>query len=169
MKSLITLMLLALAIPAIGNLHESDCCPFEKTDLLVDRDSGNVEDEAETALQQSIKATMIGKWESTVYPFNLKNGKKNSRLEGAFLQYTFRPDGTYAISYGDVETRFEEKGTWNISANGKEIELKARNSKKSQTIIIKYLEFDELVLQHAYVNRIKPFSPGDKSVFFHKS
>lgn len=170
MKSLITLLfLLALALPAISHPTSFNCCSPDETIVLTSRDSGKVGDEAETSIQQNIKAAMVGTWESSVYPFALKKGKENVRLEGAYLRYTFNPDGTYLINYGDAETHLEEEGAWNISANGKQIELKAEHATKSQTILIKYLELDELVLLHDFVNRNKPFNPGDKSVFFHKA
>ncbi len=166
MKSLITLMfLITMAYSANGDPYLPDCCTSEETSL----DSGLIEDGPETAIQRNVKASMIGTWESTEYPFAVKNDKKRARKDGAFLLYTFSPDGTYSISYGDVSSKVQEKGTWTISANGKKIQLLAENAKRRQTILIKYLEFDELVLQHAAVQRVKPFSPGDKSVFFHKS
>ena len=166
MKSLITLMfLVTMAYSAHGDPYLLDCCSSEESSI----DSGLIEEVAETAIQRNVKASMIGTWESTEYPFVVKNGKKKGRKEGAFIHYTFSPDGTYAISYGDASSKVQEKGIWKISSNGKKIQLLAENAKKRQTILIKYLEFDELVLQHAAVERAKPFSPGDKSVFFHKS
>lgn len=166
MKSLITLMfVVTMAFSASGDPYLLDCCTSEETSL----DSGFIEDSPETAIQRNVKASMIGTWESTEYPFVVKNHKKKGRKEGAFLMYTFSPDGTYSISYGDASSKVQEKGIWTISSNGKKIQLLAENAKRRQTILIKYLEFDELVLQHAAVQRIKPFSPGDKSVFFHKS
>lgn len=166
MKSLITLMLLfTLAYSAHGDPYLPDCCNAEETSL----DSGLVEDAPETAIQRNVKASMVGTWESTEYPFAMKSNKKKGRKDGAFLQYTFLPDGTYTINYGDASAKIQESGIWSVSANGKKIQLLAENAKKRQTILIKYLEFDELVLQHAGVQRVKPFSPGDKSVFFHKA
>lgn len=166
MKSLITLMfVVTMAFSASGDPYLLDCCTSEETSL----DSGLIEDGPETAIQRNVKASMIGTWESTEYPFVAKSGNKKGKKEGAFLLYTFSPDGTYSISYGDASAEVEEKGIWTISSNGKKIRLLAENAKRSQTILIKYLEFDELVLQHAAVQRVKPFSPGDKSVFFHKS
>lgn len=170
MKTLLTfLFVVALVSPAISNSHLPDCCTTEDTKLYNGLDSGKVEDAPETAIQLNIKASMIGTWESTVYPFAIKNGKKKARKEGAFLQYIFQADGSYIVEYGDADDRFQESGNWAISANGKKIVLKAEDSNKNQTIMIKYLELDELVLEHAEVDRVKPFSPGDKSVFFHKA
>lgn len=165
MKSLITLILvLSLAYTATGDPYLSNCC-----DITEPSDSGHVEDIGETAIQRNVKASMVGTWESTEYPFAVKNAKKKTRKEGAFLQYTFQPDGIYTIHYGDASEAYKEKGTWNISANGKKIQLRADDNGKRQTILIKYLEFDELVLQHDTVQREKTFSPGDRSVFFHKA
>jgi len=170
MKTLITfLFVVALVIPAISNSHLPSCCTTDDTELYNDVDSGIVEDAAETAIQRNIKASMVGTWESTVYPFAIKNGKKKARKEGAFLQYHFQADGNYTVEYGDAADRFQETGHWAISSNGKKIVLRANDSNKKQTIMIKYLELDELVLEHAEVEREKSFSPGDKSVFFHKA
>lgn len=166
MKSLITLMLVfSLAYTATGGSYLNDCCNVTESS----RDSGLVEDGPETAIQRNVKASMVGTWESTEYPFAVKNNKKKARKEGAFLQYTFLPDGTYTANYGDASEAYQEKGSWTISSNGKKIQLKADNASKYQTILIKYLEFDELVLQHDVVQREEAFSPGDRSVFFHKA
>lgn len=170
MKTLITfLFVVALVIPAISNSQLPTCCTTDDTELHNGVDSGKVEDAAETAVQRNITASMVGTWESTVYPFAIKNGKKKARKEGAFLQYHFQADGNYTIEYGDDDDRFQETGYWSISSNGKKIVLNAADSNKKQTIMIKYLELDELVLEHAEVERVKSFSPGDKSVFFHKA
>lgn len=170
MKTLITfLFVAALMIPAMSNSHLPNCCTTDDTELHNGVDSGKVEDAGETAIQLNIKASMVGTWESTVYPFAIKNGKKKARKDGAFIQYNFQADGNYTVEYGDSDDRFQESGHWSISSNGKKIVLRANDSNKKQTIMIKYLELDELVLEHAEVERVKSFSPGDKSVFFHKA
>eukprot|EP00179_Madagascaria_erythrocladioides_P000719 CAMPEP_0198310984 /NCGR_PEP_ID=MMETSP1450-20131203/2862_1 /TAXON_ID=753684 ORGANISM="Madagascaria erythrocladiodes, Strain CCMP3234" /NCGR_SAMPLE_ID=MMETSP1450 /ASSEMBLY_ACC=CAM_ASM_001115 /LENGTH=134 /DNA_ID=CAMNT_0044013839 /DNA_START=63 /DNA_END=464 /DNA_ORIENTATION=+ len=134
MKSLITLMfVVTMSFSASGDPYLLDCCTSEETSL----DSGFIEDSPETAIQRNVKASMIGTWESTEYPFVVKNDKKKGRKEGAFLMYTFSPDGTYSISYGDASSKVQEKGIWTISSNGKKIQLLAENAKRRQTILIK--------------------------------
>jgi len=162
MKEVITLLALwgfSMNV-AISHTHQN---------LTVSSDSGVVSAPAgrdpmtEKAAQMHV--ALAGKWENTMYPFDANASKM---VEDAFLSYHFRVDGSYVKTLGGAKKSIEEHGRWEVTPDGCQILLFSTETVIPQTIGIKYIQADELVLEHALKCNELNFCTQHKSFYFNK-
>ena len=110
-----------------------------------------------------------------MYPFEIATASKSENnfgqeIEGAFLYYEFREDGTYIKAFGSNNEKVEETGKWNLSDNGSILFLHPSNDcqAQSQQVNIKHLQLDELVLEQSLNTRNTNFCTGLKDFYFNK-
>jgi hypothetical protein len=146
---------------------------------MMDRSSGEViELTLEPAISkremESIRQALAGKWENTMYPFEVltasANGNEGEYIPGAFLKYEFRLDGTYTKTLGSARVKISENGRWELSSDGKTVFFHADDNSPKTTVAarLKHLQLDELVLEHALQCKDRSFSTGLKDFFFNK-
>ncbi len=145
----------------ISNTHLATHIPIDSGEVgtLIGRDPM-------TEQAARMHAALTGRWENTLYPFE-QNG--SSILAGAFLSYNFRADGTYVKTLSGAGKRIEENGRWEVSPDGAMIFLFEAGDVIPETIRIKYIEADELVLEHALKCDDPGFCTHLKSFYFNKS
>jgi len=162
MKELITLLAIwgfSMNV-AISHTHQT---------LSIFSDSGEVSAPAKrdpmTEKAAQMHAALAGKWENTMYPFDENTSKL---VENAFLSYNFRIDGSYVKTLGGAKKCIEEHGRWEVTPDGSEILLFSADGLAPQTIRIKYIQADELVLEHALKCDEQRFCTKQKSFYFNK-
>ena len=116
-----------------------------------------------------MRKSMFGNWSNASYPFDISEEETDcgtfQLIEGAFLEYYFKNDGTYTKKWGSSKLEFTEKGKWEISADGKYLVFRAQSEDKSheseRTYLakIKMLDMDKVVLAQALQ------SPGFDDLF----
>ena len=122
-----------------------------------------------------LRQSLSGSWSNAMYPFDLHAGKNNKPLAGAFLKYEFRPDGTLVKIFGGAQVEVREGGTWEVSKDGRYLLMHSVEQQDGQRKIrtemarIKYLQLDELVLEHALQVNEAQFCTRKKDFFFNKS
>lgn len=104
---------------------------------------------------------LAGKWENTTYPFDLKS------MEGAYLKYAFYKSGKFERMLGCADRNIKESGQWWLAKDGQHLVMRLDDG---QTTVaeVKYLEMDELVLQHVLACDDKDFNTGEKDFFFNR-
>ena len=107
----------------------------------------------DTSELTQLEEALVGEWSNSLYPFEMeRNGGKP--MAGAFLYYHFNADGTYRKSLGNSEAQLDEMGRWEISADGQYLHMhtdayeNGRKVKKTTTARIKFVMFEEMVLEH---------------------
>ena len=83
---------------------------------------------------------LMGKWQYANYT-NTSNLK--------YLNYSFTAQGQYQIKIQKENYCTDELGSWNLSKDARFILLNPNDGSRARLIRIKYLESDELVLEHA--------------------
>lgn len=111
---------------------------------------------------QKAKEGVQGKWENTTYPFD--NATENGM---AYLRYQFRPNGTFERALGMGETTTSEAGEWAISQDGKRLILTFEQGGIT-VASLKYLEFDELVLEHTLTCEDPLFATASRDFYFNR-
>ena len=165
-------------------LNSPSCCPDEAIETTKDktnnknkaeRDTGKYKSKPETKAAQAVYDALIGEWGNTMYPFEIitvSNSDKDlgKPVKGAFLLYNFREDGTYFKSLGGLEEKREETGYWSLSQDGSELYLHTPcgDEAQVQTIKIKHLQLDELVLEQSLKSDNLRFCSGLKDFYFNK-
>lgn len=162
MKEVITLLAIwgfSLNL-AISHTHQN---------VTVSSDSGEVtaapRRDPMTEKAAQTHAALAGKWENTMYPFDQNS---SGFVEDAFLSYHFRTDGSYVKTLGGAKKSIEEHGRWEVAPDGTEIFLFNADNATPETIRIKYLQADELVLEHALKCKEQHFCTQKKSFYFNK-
>ena len=93
-------------------------------------------------------------------------------MPGAFLYYKFNADGTYRKSLGNSEAQLDEMGEWEISEDGKTLYMytdayeNGRKVKKTTTAEIKFVMFEEMVLEHPLKVSKQIFCTDAKDFYF---
>ncbi len=121
------------------------------------------EGERPSQKQQSLQGT----WGNTTYPFeaNLRN---QPDMKGAYLQYEFERNGHFVRRLGNQRRQFEETGRYILSPDGQHLILQFENG-CTTVAALKYLQFDELVVQHILRCEDPVFSTGNKDFYFNRS
>ncbi len=173
MKKLI-IALLAL-IPIWANANSESCCDgldgsltaMAATEISIE---DTTEAEPKTDVQKHLEASLIGKWQNTTYPFDLVaiDGNPNERLEGAILSFEFHADGTYTKKLGSSSYTIEEKGQWEVSSDARQLIMFPKGSLVPDVAMVKYHEYDEMVIETALKCMHKPYCTGVKDFFFNK-
>lgn len=130
----------------------------------------------EAELKQ-LRGELAGDWSNTMYPFDpvSQAGAAGKQIAGAFLKYEFRSDGTYVKMVGGEKVVIKETGAWEISKDGRYLLMHAnvleggRQTTSSSMARIKYLQLDELVLEHSLQVQDAKFCTRQKDFFFNKS
>ncbi len=163
MKHVITLLAIWCASMnvAISHTHQTASIPTDSGEVSVP-----VGRDPMTAAAAKMHAALAGKWENTLYPFDESAPKM---VEGAFLTYNFRVDGTYVKTLGGTGKLIEEHGRWEVSPDGTQILLFHTAEVAPQTIHIKYVQADELVLEQALNCKEPGFCTRQKTFYFNKS
>lgn len=162
MKGVITLLAIWCSSMnvAISHVHQFSNLSADSSEIIADK--GN---EPMTEKAARMHAALAGKWENTLYPFD-ENG--SMIVEDAFLSYNFRKDGTYVKTLGGSQKRFEVHGRWEVSADGAQIFLYDSAEAAPETICIKYVQADELVLELALKCAEPGFCTKQKSFYFNR-
>ena len=107
---------------------------------------------------------MTGEWISVGYAFDRAEAMDDcgtfQPMNGAFLQFSFRGDGTYARSLGNSGIALRESGFWDITDDGKFLllhilDLHGNRIERTDVAEIDYLENGSFTLTQALVNREK--------------
>ncbi len=118
-----------------------------------------------SAERKKLSASLIGEWANTLYPFDLDRND-NRAMAGAFLYYRFNADGTYSKSLGNSEAQLEEVGRWEISNDGQYLIMHTKKTKKTSKARIKFIMFDEMVLEHSLKVSDESFCTNLKDFYF---
>ncbi|MBK7869812.1 MAG: hypothetical protein IPJ74_03540 [Saprospiraceae bacterium] len=143
---------------ASENVTQND--PNESTELS--------DDSIMAAKIDNMRIALIGRWEN---PYFIS---ENPSIKNGSLRYQFRENGTYSKVLGGSETRIEEEGTWEISADGKHLLMRSQSLCNGQQVAvtnvaaIKHLQLDELVLEQALCVDGVNVSAEPKDFFFNK-
>ena len=104
---------------------------------------------------------LAGKWENTTYPFDMKS------IEGAYLKYSFHNNGRFERMLGCANQYIKDAGEWWLAKDGQHLVMRL-DSGETTVAEIKYLELDEMVLQHILNCEDKSFATGDRDFFFNR-
>lgn len=111
--------------------------------------------------------TLQGTWGNTTYPFKA-NLQGQPDMKGAYLQYEFEPNGHFVRRLGNQQRQVEEQGRYILSPDSQHIILQFENG-CTTVAALKYLQFDELVVQHILRCEDPVFSTGNKDFYFNRS
>lgn len=147
---------------------DNTCCSIF---LSLDKEKEEEMDSLKPEQWKSTVKNVVGKWESSVYPFETVTASKEDNLQvmdGAYLKIAFFEDGSYVKSLGTAKQHVKEQGTWTISGDGKYLLFYCKGSEHAQKAKIKYLQMDELVLEHALKSSNDAFNTSVKDFYFNK-
>ncbi|WP_425422600.1 hypothetical protein [Phaeodactylibacter xiamenensis] len=115
---------------------------------------------------EKYRQLLSGAWGNTTYPFEVSL-RKAPDMEDAYLQYQFSEDGTFVRKLGNGNRKLEEAGSYLVSDDGHYVLLQFDNSCIT-VVALKYLQLDELVLQHVLRCEDPAFATGRKDFYFNK-
>jgi len=153
MKSLLNTLCLTVLVMVSLNARSSTC--------------------VDTSELTHLQEALVGEWANSLYPFEI-NRNGGEPMAGAFLYYEFNADGTYRKSLGNSEAQLDEIGKWEISADGEYLLMytdtyeKGRKVKKTTTARIKFVMYDEMVLEHPLNVSGESFCTEKKDFYFSK-
>jgi hypothetical protein len=147
----------ATAIDTSGD--DYDCCAVSTTAAETEGLSAEA-----AAIIRERKASIVGQWENTVYPFEVDDA---GIVPGAFLRYHFAKDGSYTKVVGNTNMAIKETGIWYIAVDGNHVIMEAEDGAYSEAAI-KLLQLDEMVLQHELKVNNPAFCTQEKAFFFNK-
>ncbi|NUQ26791.1 MAG: hypothetical protein HUU34_22845 [Saprospiraceae bacterium] len=172
---------LCLSLPALHSMQlyqqnmlpdSAPCCDTPSTG----NDSSTATKPAapKPAAVKRAEANLVGKWENSLYPFDVvtadANGKTNyQQVERAFLLFSFQADGTYTKKMGGTDVVLVENGSWSLSDDGQTLYLYPASGENPQVARIKHLQMDELVIEHALQSSYANFCTKQKDFFFSRS
>lgn len=106
-----------------------------------------------------IQHMLTGVWSNASYPYDIITDLSEcgafEAIEGAYLQYEFRKDGTYTRKYGSKHMDLIENGRYELSRNGEYLIFFANtddvspSAQQSGVAKIAHLATGELVLEQA--------------------
>ncbi len=101
--------------------------------------------------QGQLHSWLKGRWQNTVGAMELPEMAREENAgpetsETAVLQYHFLEDGVFVRSIDHGAAHFEERGRWEIAADGQSILLHFPG-RAMEKAAIKYIELDEMVLE----------------------
>ncbi|MCB0663445.1 MAG: hypothetical protein KDC24_11940 [Saprospiraceae bacterium] len=106
-----------------------------------------------------IKFNLTGSWDCMTYPFDITTNTETcgtfEKMEGAYLKYEMKEDGTYTKNLGTDQMDVEEKGFWEVSEDGQYIIFHAAKRGNAEEIFATYvaqvshLNYGEMVLKQA--------------------
>lgn len=99
------------------------------------------------------QAWLQGRWQMTLPALELSESTRAENAgpemaEIAVLEYHFLPDGVLKRRMEQGNTRIEETGRWELSADGQYL-LMHFQGKVAEKALIRYIEADEMVLEYA--------------------
>ncbi len=169
MKHLLTLLIaVAMLLPLSANNHPEALEPFCNGSPDSSIATHITREEGTSALALKTIDLLTGQWENMVYPFEVKTTSNGLPMEGAFLRYEFRANGSYVKTLGCKSSRINNSGRWSVSNDGQYLLLYDDCSTTPLKAKIKYIELDELVLEQALVSGEPQFCTGKKDFFFNK-
>ena len=123
-----------------------------------------------------ISRELIGEWENILPSVTLQAPGNpeipSTTLTGVRVNLTFKADGTFTKSItGNSGVKFEEKGTWDLTTNGKYINLHCTDTSGNavtQCVKIRHLDIDELVLEQPLAMIGFSYSKENKLFYFNK-
>ncbi|MEO1258809.1 MAG: hypothetical protein AAFZ15_08420 [Bacteroidota bacterium] len=71
-----------------------------------------------------VKNHLIGYWTNVSA---MESVNHNKIQQGAFVNYFFSDDGTYALEYGSTQQNIEVRGTWKVSKDGRFLLLEKKD------------------------------------------
>lgn len=125
---------------------------------------------------EALRSNLKGEWENVLSQIQLKalgNPEiPNVSLEGVRVRIRFGDNGHFTKAIISQEsTSFEESGKWELSKDGQYIYLTCTNddgASVTQAVKIKYLKYDEMVLEQPLAIIGKSYSTSKKYFFFNK-
>ncbi len=124
-------------------------------------------------LQGSIHAQLQGRWENVISSSELpdtareENAGPESVTATATLYYHFRSNGAFVLSIDNGAIHVEESGRWEISDDGQYLLLYFQG-KEVEKAAIKYVELDEMVLEHSIRLPGTSYRTETRQYFFNK-
>ena len=141
---------------------ETACQSLKLTSLNRDMALSLEHESSDSKAQRSQKENMLsGKWENTTYPFDIQS------MEGAYLKYNFYNNGRFERLLGCRKQNIKDAGDWWLAKDGQHLVMRL-DSGETTVAEIKYLELDEMVLQHILNCEDRSFATGDKDFFFNR-
>ena len=141
-------------------------------DTSLDTGLVSVEDDEKSA---RIKKQLTGEWGNNSTPISVLSPDTDEIETSAYLSYKFNKDGTYIKTLRGGTFNKHEGGLWDISKDGKYLILHFKSNlqdypcETSRLIRIKYLELDELVLEHNMEsNSLESASGSTQNYYFNK-
>ena len=117
---------------------------------------------AESKARRTQKESILAaSWENTTYPFDLKS------MDGAYLKYCFHSNGRFERMLGDSRQNIKSNGEWWLDKDGQHLVMRFESG-ETTVAEIKYLELDEMVLQHVLNCENRDFATGNKDFFFNR-
>jgi len=111
--------------------------------------------------KKNFTSGLVGVWYNSNYPF-----EGGQRVEGTYVKYEFRNDGSFTRIIGHDKFETVENGKWSFADDRKSISL--RTPDRSYQVKVKYLELDAMVLeQEVKVDDTKLCTPR-KDFYFNK-
>jgi hypothetical protein len=168
-KSIMLMLSLMLAQPSFGNitLQTPKLNYFSAWPGLA----------IDSQRQQAVSRSLAGTWENFQAKAVIKEdcddinpGMEVRRLK---LRYEFAPNGAFSktMTSGNNDLVLHEYGRWEVSPDGENLLLLidgGSNGEAVQRLRIKYLEFDEMVLEHPYAMLGLRFDGDNQDLFFNK-
>lgn len=112
------------------------------------------------------KQLLSGAWGNSTYPFEVAR-QNATDMKQAYLQYNFFEDGTFVRNLGNQKRQVKEAGTYLMSDDGHYVLLQFDEGCVT-VVALKYLQLDELVLQHVLRCEDPAFATGRKDFYFNK-
>lgn len=104
---------------------------------------------------------IVGVWYNSNYPFE---GKE--RVEGTYVKYEFRNDGSFTRIIGHDKFEKIENGKWSFADDRKSISLRTPN--RNYQVKVKYLELDAMVLEQEVKVDDTKLCTSRKDFYFNK-
>ena len=139
--------LLYQTLPNCQGMVLVDPVSIDQVNLIYNPDTASAD-------QRQINKRLAGVWENASYPYDLTNNFDDcgtfEPIDGAYLQYQFKSDGTFTKRFGSHLMQLEESGIYEIVGEGQYILFHTATSDGNYThhvARIKYIDYGELVLE----------------------
>ncbi len=132
------------------------CAGIQLTDLNTGEKASYAYQSADASQANAVKAALTGEWRNTRANLTLSSPDCGTdgavEIDKASILLEFHADGTFikVIRCLTKDIRFEERGQWEVAADGKKVLLHVPVSGGqmiTQALRIKHIELDELVVE----------------------
>lgn len=117
----------------------------------------------EAAAISAVRKGVIGQWGNTTYPLDLPSEAPDQ----AYLRYRFMPNGQFERQLSNGTRSLTERGQWTVSKDGQHLVLQLEDG-STTLAALKYLEMDQMVLQHVLSCQDPLLASDQRSFFFNR-